>query len=214
MAVTRDPKYKPVKKPLAKRPRSLVSAALSSFSMPSMSVLKSDAAARKLALKRHQIERISPSGKANPSSKDTADVFTGNDNTRYARTDLYRPIVRDRVNSLKTRASARSHQWWDKNKKTVVVGAVATVAGWMLYSAWKNAQLQKKLAGAHHRKVSSGSHHAGVFTPGYYSPFAPQGYELDWTPSCEYGCPEPWNQSFDNWPSVGPVEYSSEYSWW
>jgi hypothetical protein len=207
MAVTRDPKFRPQKVP-AKRLRALGG---SSFPVPSVSTLQSDAAARKLALKRRQIERISPPGKANPNSKNTDDVFTSDDNTRYARTDLYRPIVRDRVNALKTRASVRSHARWGRNKKTVAIAAAATVAGWMIYSVWKNAQLRKKLA---HRKVSSGSHHAGIFSQFGYSPFAPQGYELDWTPPCAYGCPD-LPQSFYDWPSADLMGYPSEYaSWW
>lgn len=161
----------------------------------SLSELKSDAAARKQALRRHQIQRISPVGKANPNSKNTDNVFTASDNTRYARTDLYRPTIPDRFHGLKRRASTRSHQWWDKNKKTIVVATVASVAGFLIYSAWKNAQLEKQLARARSRRSGS-THHAGY---GYW-PFIQNPYEL---------------QSFYNWPSEEFMGYPPQYaSWW
>jgi hypothetical protein len=112
---------------------------------PSVSVLKSDPDALRAALKRRQVARISKPGKANPKSRDTDHVFTA-DGTRYARTDLYRPTIKDRVGSVKRRVTYGSLDWWDKHKKQIVVAAIATTAGFMIYGAWKNAQLQKQLA--------------------------------------------------------------------
>ena len=201
------------------------------LSRPTKGLLKTDATARKLALKRHQIERISPLGKANPKSKDSADVFTANDNTRYAYTDLLRPTISDRiggakkrvfegVGGAKRRTSERGLQWWEKNKKTVVFGSIALVAGLLVYSSWRNSQLERQLATTRARRrtrafpepAGSGSTRAGIFSQYGYSPFAPAGYELGWIDPCAYGCPEP--QSFYDWSTAEYMQYSPEYSWW
>jgi len=132
------------KRARARRDAARVKAEQALRSGPSTLTLKKDSAALRAALKRRQIARISGAGKANPKSRDTEDVFTA-DGTRYARTDLYRPTIKDRIGLARRRVASSSLDWWDKHSKQVVVAAIATVAGFMAYGAWKNAQLEKQL---------------------------------------------------------------------
>lgn len=133
-----------VKRARARRDIARVKSEQALRSGPSTSVLKKDSAALRAALKRRQIARISGAGKANPKSRDTDDVFTV-DGTRYARTDLYRPTIKDRFGFAKRRVASSSLDWWDSHSKQVVVAAIATVVGFMVYGAWKNAQLERQL---------------------------------------------------------------------
>jgi hypothetical protein len=156
---------------------------------PSASAMKSNPAALRAALKRRQVARISKPGKANPKSRDTEHVFTA-DGTRYARTDLYRPTIKDRIEGVKRRAANRSFDWWEQHKKQVVVAGIATVAGFMIYGAWKNAQLERQLGVSRARPLPKSlvpSHPAaksrvgwGLPPPDSYGWFYPQSWDWAW----------------------------------
>src|SRR5271156_741648 len=88
---------------------------------PSTSTLKSDASALRMALKRSQVREIA--ARANPKSKDTDTVFTAG-GRRYARTDVYKATIGERVSGVGKRASASTGEWWDENKGTVLLAGI------------------------------------------------------------------------------------------
>lgn len=112
------------------------------------------------AQKRGMVRMIA--SRANPKSKDTEDVATVG-GKRYAKTDLYEAPIRERVKEATTRTKYGAALWWDSNKRVVVVAAVSLVAGWMFYSVWKNAQLEKDLARQHVHRHHLLAHATGWF---------------------------------------------------
>jgi hypothetical protein len=115
------------------------------------------------ALKRGMVKMIA--SQANPKSKDTEDVATVG-GRRYAKTDLYQAPIRERVKEATTRTKYETALWWDSNKRVVVVAAVSLVAGWMIYSVWKNAQLEKDLARQRARRHAA--HKTGWFVDPHF----------------------------------------------
>lgn len=137
---------------------------------PDTDLLKSDPAALAHAMKRHQIKKIAEV--ANPLSPDTDHVFTAN-GSRFAKTGVYVPTVRERAAGVRHAARKHSEAWWDKNKKTIVVGSIAVMGAFLLYSSWKNTQLERRLASGHghaHRSGFAGGIPAGgpYAYPGLY----------------------------------------------
>jgi hypothetical protein len=97
----------------------------------------------KWASKRGMVKKIA--NKANPASKDNSSAFTIG-GKRYALTDLYRSPITEKARDAGARTKAKSLDWWDAHKKQVVIGAVAATAAYLLYTKWKNTQLQNQLA--------------------------------------------------------------------
>lgn len=126
------------------------------------------------ASKRGMVKQIA--AKANPKSKDSSDVFTLS-GKRYALTDTYKAPITEKIGDIGSMAKAKSHDWWDRNKKKIVIGAISATAGWLLYTSWKNTQLRNRLAASRHG--GSGGprgHHAGA--AGWALPYAsPYGFD-------------------------------------
>ena len=153
---------------------------------PSVVEMKSDPLALAAAIRRHQVKKIV--SVANPLSIDTDHVFTAN-GARYAKTGVYVPTIRERAAGVRAATRARGAQWWDKNKKSVVVAALSVTAGFLLYSAWKNAELRRKLEASQHRYAPPPTAHLvhpanPVHRTGYYDDY--DGYD--------YGPDEEWQQ--------------------
>jgi hypothetical protein len=124
---------------------SALAASLEARKMPPPGSAKnwlSDPANLAWATKRRMVSKIA--NKANPSSKDSADVFTIN-GKRYALTDLYRSPIRERLGDVRAKTKARGLDWWDANGKKVVVGTVALVGLYVVYTTLKNKQLESQL---------------------------------------------------------------------
>jgi len=123
---------------------------------PSTEVLKSDPVALSQAIRRHQVKRIADV--ANPLSPDTDQVFTSG-GARYAKTGVYVPTVRERAEGVKRAARERTEAFWDRNKKTIVVGSIAALGVLLLYNSWKTQRLRERLeAERAHR------HHVGFYS--------------------------------------------------
>lgn len=127
----------------------------------------------KWASKRGMVKKIA--NKANPASKDTSSMFTIG-GKRYALTDLYRSPITEKVRDVGARTKAKSLDWWDDHKKQLVIGAVAATAAYLLYTKWKNTQLQKQLASRRHlalapHKASGPSSYAGADYAGWQMQF-------------------------------------------
>lgn len=149
---------------------------------PSVEELKSDPLALERALRRREVKRIA--ARANPLSPDTEHVFTA-DGARYAKTGVYVPTIGERISEAKRGVRAGGEAWWDKNKKVVVLGALGVTAAFVLYGAWKNAELKKRLDAARvytPPQTHPGSpwaapqHHTGFYPglhPIYYTPPPP-----------------------------------------
>ena len=159
---------------------------------PSVEELKSDPLALERALRRHEVRRIA--ARANPLSLDTEHVFTA-DGARYAKTGVYVPTIGERISEVKRGVRAGGEVWWDKNKKVVVLGALGVTAAFVLYGAWKNAELRKRLDAVRTpplpypypqtRQASpwaTPQHHTGFYQglhPIYYDPYAAYVQEED-----------------------------------
>ncbi len=99
---------------------------------PSTDTLKSDPSALRMALKRSQVREIA--ARANPKSKDTETVFTAG-SRRYARTDVYTPTISERASGVSKRATAKTGEWWDKNKGTVLLAGIGILGAYVVYTA-------------------------------------------------------------------------------
>lgn len=143
---------------------------------PSVSEMKSDPLALAAAIRRHQVKRIAPV--ANPLSPDTEHVFTAG-GARYAKTGVYVPTIGERAAGVRAATRAKGEEWWEKNKKTVVVAALSVTAGFLLYSAWKNAQLRKQLEASRRYAPPSMPMHR----TGYYYGYEPE--EGEWQSAWE-----------------------------
>lgn len=113
------------------------------------------------ALKRGMVKMIAKH--PNPKSKDTEDVVTVG-GRRYAKTDLYKTPLREKASEVVLKTKYGSEMWWDRNKKAVFVAAVSLVAGFMVYTAWKNAQLEKGLAKQRARRYGFAAHPSAQHT--------------------------------------------------
>lgn len=117
------------------------------------------------ALKRGMVRMIARH--ANPKSKDTDDVVTVG-GRRYAKTDLYKAPLREKASEIVLKTKYGSEMWWDRNKKAIFVASVSLVAGFMIYSAWKNAQLEKGLAKQRTRRRGPATHAGLLAMPAHH----------------------------------------------
>ena len=150
---------------------------------PSVGVLKESPVALAAAIRRHQVRKIA--SVANPLSPDTEHVFTVG-GARYAKTGVYVPTMGERAREARLAAYGAGEAWWEKNKKTIVLGALGATAVFLLYSTWKNAELRRRLDA---QRRLPGAYRTG--REGYY----PE--ELDsesgWAPAW------PWYQEGQTW---------------
>jgi len=143
------------------------------------------------ALKRKMVKLIAKH--PNPKSKDTEDVATVG-GRRYAKTDLYRPSIRERVGGAVMTTRHGTEMWWDRNKKIVFVSAVAFAAGWMIYTTWRTKQLEGRFARQRARRhaLPARPEHA----TGWDYPFTdPHGnFDVQTTPAWDGREVYPWEQ--------------------
>lgn len=149
---------------------------------PSVAEMKSDPLALAAAVRRHQVKKIAPV--ANPLSPDTEHVFTAG-GARYAKTGVYVPTIGERAAGVRAATRAKGEAWWDKNKKTVVVAALSVTAGFLLYSAWKNAELRRKLEASQAARRYGPAPVPGHRTGYYYYGYEPE--EGEWQEADAWG---------------------------
>jgi hypothetical protein len=178
MKASRDPKFKNarteepeklesisefVKKERTRRLERAMKAMEEKRSVPKDVPLKkwlSDPDNHRRAVKRGMVKKIAK--RANPKSKDTDDVATVG-GSRYAKTDLYKTPIREKASEIVLKSKFGSAMWWDRNKKAVFVASVSLVAAFMIYSSWKNAQLEKGLSKQRMRRhMQTIAHRAGL----------------------------------------------------
>ena len=149
---------------------------------PPTSELKTSPEALKLAARRGQIKMIAK--RASPESKDTDNVFTGEDGARYARTDLYSPTIADRLSAAKRRAKTSSSDWWQRNKGKIVLGSLAAAALYLLYSTGKAARDRSRLVAM--QRALPVAHPSAAHKTGHWASIDPTMWAIPWASPEDY----------------------------